>query len=379
MITYPLVKASQDLSNIANQNPLLSQEPQKPPLPQRLEPLKAPSLPHKPLSPKLEKEDIWISSIFLITAVCFFFNIANEKSNSLYGVLAWTSIFTLIYRFFTCTNTNEKKETQYREDLANYPKVIKEWELKCISINREHNEEVKKQNEGYETLVTYYNESVLPEYEKKLAYFRLFLDTEEAKKEALNKRKEIMEIYISTHVSKSVEYKSIETPKKGVSEDDFVQYLKDIWDEDEFGRVEISTNRTIEGSKYLPDITLEYLVESQKFCIDIEIDEPYVGATGQPIHYIEGTDRIRDDFFVKNGWIVIRFAEEQVVNNPFLCYIYLLRLTTRLIQYYKRTWLDFESRPNIRHQLPKVARWTKDEAHAVAFKRYRNSYLKKSL
>src|SRR5690606_9268907 len=52
--------------------------------------------------------------------------------------------------------------------------------------------------------------------------------------------------------------------------------------------------------------------------IDIEIDEPYDGITRQPIHYTN-YNKQRDTFFKNRGWIVIRFAEYQVVKNTLGC------------------------------------------------------------
>lgn len=64
---------------------------------------------------------------------------------------------------------------------------------------------------------------------------------------------------------------------------------------------------------YYPDIS--FIDYSNNIFIDIEIDEPY-SKSGKPTHYaynIEDTQR--DTFFIKNGWNLIRFSENQVKNQ----------------------------------------------------------------
>ena len=78
----------------------------------------------------------------------------------------------------------------------------------------------------------------------------------------------------------------------------------------------ISTgNRT---RPYEPDIFLSYLNNERNIFIDIEIDEPYGGVSRNATH-IDGEDDIRDHYFTDRGWIVIRFAEIQVHQQPKRC------------------------------------------------------------
>lgn len=67
---------------------------------------------------------------------------------------------------------------------------------------------------------------------------------------------------------------------------------------------------------YVPDFT--YCSASQNIYIDIEIDEPYVLSTGEPIHFV-GKDDSRDIYFTDQGWSVIRFSEKQVAKYPKKC------------------------------------------------------------
>lgn len=61
---------------------------------------------------------------------------------------------------------------------------------------------------------------------------------------------------------------------------------------------------------YVPDIIFQDPLSNLH--IDIEIDEPYSHDSGQPTHYYpDKYEDVRNLFFSKHGWIVIRFSEQQ--------------------------------------------------------------------
>ncbi|MEI6379303.1 MAG: hypothetical protein WCO81_00225 [Cyanobacteriota bacterium ELA615] len=69
---------------------------------------------------------------------------------------------------------------------------------------------------------------------------------------------------------------------------------------------------------YIPDFI--YWDKKSNLYIDIEIDEPYVYDNGEPIHYLGSQrDCTRDRFFLEQNWLVIRFAEEQIIKYPHSC------------------------------------------------------------
>jgi len=74
---------------------------------------------------------------------------------------------------------------------------------------------------------------------------------------------------------------------------------------------------------YEPDILL--IDENLNLYIDIEIDEPYDGYYRFPTHE-QGKDDTRDSFFTECGWIVIRFTERQVHEQPDKCLNYIRRV-----------------------------------------------------
>ena len=125
---------------------------------------------------------------------------------------------------------------------------------------------------------------------------------------------------------------------------------------------------TIKGNfyEYTPDIV--YRDPETDLTIDIEIDEPYAGNTKEPHHCNDdGRDRRRDDFFLERNWVVIRFAEEQVVKYPVACAYHLDKVIYRL--------------SGLRHdvpaeKLPPIPTWDSLESTSMARLLHRETYLK---
>ncbi len=67
---------------------------------------------------------------------------------------------------------------------------------------------------------------------------------------------------------------------------------------------------------YYPDVS--YIDQATGLHINIEIDEPYIYSSGKPIHFL-GADNRRNNFFLRKGWVVVRFSEKQVVISPNRC------------------------------------------------------------
>lgn len=94
--------------------------------------------------------------------------------------------------------------------------------------------------------------------------------------------------------------------KKGISEEFFHRFLLRYSD--------ITVYKSIKYSYYYPDLIL---VKNNIVTI-LEIDEPYVNDTKEPIHF-DNIDKIRDDYFINNTFIIIRFTEEQILNYTEEC------------------------------------------------------------
>lgn len=101
--------------------------------------------------------------------------------------------------------------------------------------------------------------------------------------------------------------------------------------------------------------------------VDIEIDEPYDGL-GNPTHYL-GSDDQRNYDFKKRGWIIIRFAESQIVRQPDSCCKIIAEVLDSVIN---SKYLQLFS--NI-SDLETVKQWTKDESVLLVNFKYREKYL----
>lgn len=157
---------------------------------------------------------------------------------------------------------------------------------------------------------------------------------------------------------------------RGYSEEMFEGLIRNTFNNVE---IEISGDVNLKLSdtarSYEPDIAL--VANNQtNIRIDIEIDEPYSLLSRTPIHYTEdNSDAVRDAIMKSAGWIVIRFAEEQIVKQPMACISSIARL---LIQ------IDSSLVPETCSisEFPKpIKRWTKAEAELMAQNNYREDYL----
>lgn len=124
-----------------------------------------------------------------------------------------------------------------------------------------------------------------------------------------------------------------------------------------------------EGVKhdYEPDFIFK--CKEYNLFVDIEIDEPYSGRSRKPMHFIGSYDVDRDRYFNVNGWVVIRFAEEQVFRFPKSCGKFISQVVDSLISSkYSEAFLD-------EPDLKSIKKWTFEEAEIMAIQNYRESYL----
>ncbi|MEO0043924.1 MAG: hypothetical protein RL329_3372 [Bacteroidota bacterium] len=176
--------------------------------------------------------------------------------------------------------------------------------------------------------------------------------------------KTILATVIAKTVSATIPYESI----KGQSEEDFYNVLTLAFPDRIFRDLIIEP---FDGKQpYIPDMIFKH--RATNLHIDIEVDEPYVSKTGQPIHYAGYTpDNARNKYFNLKGWVVIRFAEEQVVKDPKACCKVIAEVIETMTgdKTYSRR---FKNVP----VLPPIKQWTKEEAAILYQKRHRATYLK---
>ena len=116
---------------------------------------------------------------------------------------------------------------------------------------------------------------------------------------------------------------------------------------------------------YEPDFVL--FDKDLNFYIDIEIDEPYDGYSRTPTHVSNGSDRIRDKFFIDSGWVVIRFTEHQIHTNPNGC--------VSIIKFIVDSTRDNSQNAKTPNFIIHEEKW--DSAQAIIWERnlYREKYL----
>jgi hypothetical protein len=161
----------------------------------------------------------------------------------------------------------------------------------------------------------------------------------------------------------------ISTAQVGTSEAEFSKYL-------------VKYFKPILKPSYSFNIPNFHAPYSADFCLqlpcglsfDLEIDEPYVGDTGEPHHCIDDDrDKIRDRFFAAGNWITIRFSEKQVVTQPDEC-CYLIAMIIAVLT--GDSTSEDRFKPSI--TLPtRERRWAEFESLEMAKNKYRDSYLPK--
>jgi len=156
------------------------------------------------------------------------------------------------------------------------------------------------------------------------------------------------------------------TAQPGVSEGFFFKVLKHY-----FPDVTQGLTFAIPGSQYSYSSDFSLIDAATGLAIDIEVDEPYEGRTKQPHHCLDqGKDQQRNQFFLAGNWVVIRFAEEQVVKHPRSCAGVIAQVLAQLTGDY-----DYLEALQDVEQLPPVKQWTVTEARRMAKWNFRERYL----
>ena len=161
--------------------------------------------------------------------------------------------------------------------------------------------------------------------------------------------------------------------RKGYKEEQFKCYLQSylegcfqIYDD----RFILTRNNSI---RYEPDFTLIDERDGINIFLDIEIDEPYEGMndiTQRNATHYQYSDTKRNNEFKSRGWIVIRFAEIQVHQNPLGC----CRFIADVIKSINSNFVYPEGLAKVDIVTP-VRQWTKVLALEWSAQKYREQYL----
>ena len=159
------------------------------------------------------------------------------------------------------------------------------------------------------------------------------------------------------------------TSNKGMTEESFCRdFLMRYFKDQVFDSLTVFMGLT----PYEPDLAFIDSTSGKNIFIDIEIDEPYDGISRKPTHYLtqNGTfDDNRNKGFTDRGWMVIRFAEEQIVKYPNECARFIGEVINSVNPLFTSTCLDFPG------SLKSISMWTDAEARAFAAAKKREKYL----
>lgn len=163
------------------------------------------------------------------------------------------------------------------------------------------------------------------------------------------------------------------TGRKGFKEDDFKTYLTRHFNNS--FRIYYDRFITVKGSSkpYEPDFTFTDEKNGINIFLDIEIDEPYEGineiASRKATHF-QYADTNRNNVFKKRGWIVIRFAEIQIHQEPLQCCLFIADVMKSIHSNFEVPSTLSEAR-----QTTPIKQWTKEEAEQWSKEKYREQYL----
>ncbi len=132
----------------------------------------------------------------------------------------------------------------------------------------------------------------------------------------------------------------------------------------------------LDGTDYHPDFV--FFDPPTRLRIDIELDEPYGLRDRLPIHVVEATekgevrvDERRDTAFITGKWVVVRFAESQVVLDPEGCCRVLADIIMRV------TGETFSDLTDAEPVTP-TPRWTRAQANTWAEENYRYAFIERA-
>ena len=330
IIPQAVCRAAVHLPEVKHPNP---KKPYIKPRPQKPEPGKKP-------------EPIYNQLTFGTSAVILLLSIAIGYTfhflNLHFGIILGATLFGLYLGFFMpklnrhLKEDFKKQKAEYESELRKvkkYPNELKEWQLYC-----------KKEKP-----------LILKNYNEKLR-----LHDEEVKQ--ISNIIQQQQNYFQRITVSSPQYNNA---KKGYLEDYFYGYLTRYFSNKIYQSLALTKYANY---PYTPDFC--YYNEAWNLRIDIEIDEPYSYINKQPTHFTDLTkEKTRDEFFIANNWVVVRFAEEQVARQPKSCCKFIAQKLNLLIATNIPETLINEP------ELREIKRWNYSEAQRMADENYRDTYL----
>ena len=300
----------------------------------------------------------------------------------------------------------------FKDNIGTYPERLREHERKVLSKEQEYRKLEKK---IYQANAAYRKSK--KEYDNKMLIFNNPIETANKKKQLIESALLECRDRIFNEDDPIAQNLGTYTPPKGATEDLFYNELvknpnykvlsptrfrrtSQSWQRNDYHNERYDDDKIYEDSLewildedhlnfYYPDLLLVDNVSN--LIIDIEIDEPYtyVGTDckPKPLHYLDFdvelgdcNDTGRDEFFTGTDILVVRFAEEQIVNYADDCLDLIKRIIDRVKTYDGHKPIDFP-RALFRDwkDAMYVDRWTADKAMEMAVLKFREKYLHREL
>jgi very-short-patch-repair endonuclease len=229
------------------------------------------------------------------------------------------------------------------------------WSLALFLVILFYSQKSKEENKKYNFLsysIKQRNEKLRLEYENMIVNKNIFkgislLNTD-------NERKRILMLKAK---NKSLDIKISQTNfnRIGYTENVFFKILTE-----HFGAHLINNNLKING--YTPDFV--YMDENKSIFLIIEIDEPYIIDTREPIHY-EDIDDLRNESFLEINYSILRFAEIQIFKEPQNC-LKTIQSAINLLENKTTEFINFNE---------EVKKWTYEESKIWSKENFRENYL----
>ena len=334
MYSYPEYYYSTDIEGLLSSKPTLPVEPSPP---------TEPKIPNDPGKYDSGGNRGCAVVAFIGAIIGFIVIIASDMDDK--GKMIFPCIALILLTFFWLKTerwdkeSHEKKKEDYIKTSQNYPSLLSQY--------KKDYEAYLKQKESYDSRVSYLlSEEYLSQY----------------RKEAIRNWKN------NRTAPRFLHCESGDIIKKGVSERVFAEALE------EYGYRVLADQKIPVGSKYYyPDV----LIVKDNLYIDVEIDEPYSGNDGTPIHYLEevygikeSVDTERNEYLSKMGFEIIRFSEEQVFLYPQECLHFIESFLSNIDK--------GEKAPDSPTYFI-LKKWTKEQAAKLAYQRFRNTYVPANL
>ncbi len=372
MESYPIIKVPDNLKGISDKLPPFPSKPIEPKVPKKIENL--PIEPKfeeikEPKSPQSEHGCFWYP---LIGGVILFFVLIGVDEPEKFIFFIILSVIAVLVGFWGLRNGSKESDdnhNRYYKAMSAYPQLVQEAKNKYQLELVKYKERLSSLENEYKERVELFKNYEYPMYLANLSAYEKEIERLNEPSYVLKYRTE-ERLKFFKNVTKPGVHPTVNDIKKGASEESFNVFLKQV-----FGNI-VFQNYTLVDSNfnkpYLPDFTI--YDRSIGLCIDIEIDEPYIGSSGKPIHFSDSEhDKKRDAYFTNNGWIVVRFAEKQVIEKPEDCCTVIAEVINEVCD----GLTNYGISQHI--SLSPIRKWTKDEAHEMAFRRERNKYLKTEL